>query len=552
MKSRIYAIAAAFVCCLSCVEVNNNLGGTLIPKDQTYRIYRNDSLYLSDVYMKMADSLSGFSQTRITVGAVRDKEYGLTTRTAAFTLVPIVPKDDSEPFGKDPVFKSFHFAAVADSGSVSALDQQSILQNIRIHPLLKRIDPEKDYDCNGSVSYSDEIISQGIPVIGSGDSLSFNFTKSFGEKYLSMKRSDLKDIKTYTEKFPGIYIESEQPRSLGGRINIFKLQVDYDTQYKAIVGNVAELKYSAVFDNVRKDSSMFFYYGASGIFDLDSLFNNTSSGNFPQYCLNLTTHQTRQHAGAAKEKVLIEGGGGLKPMIPAKYLKKLAEEEISANGGDPSKVIINKASLVFPFEFPEDYKEVDNFWPDILSPTCKIRGTDSRTTFMGLSDSSSASENQGDINRSHFWFAPDITYHLQELLKVDEKDKDSEMTKMLNNGEYDIWLLIMANEVITTTTSANDEMSEYYNYLAYQSYYNSMYGGGYGGYGYGGYNDYYTNYYSYMMMAQYASQSTTNKSVSVMLDKDRYYRASLNGPEYPVRKLRPRLELTYSIPNSSK
>ena len=125
------------------------------------------------------------------------------------------------------------------------------------------------------------------------------------------------------------------------------------------------------------------------------------------------------------------------------------------------------------------------------------------------------------------------------------------MTKKLERGEYDIWLLIMRNEIITTTTEANNEMSEYYNYLAYQSYYNSMYGGygGYGGYGYGGY-DSYSNYYSYMMMAQYAGQAQTNQSVSVQLDKDRYYKAVLNGPEYPTVSLRPRLELTFSLPDT--
>lgn len=553
MKFRLYAIAAAFSCCLSCVSVNDKLGGSLIPTDQTYSIFTNDSLYLKEIQMKMADSLSGFSQTRITIGAIRDESYGLTTRSAAFALVPMIEDYEStDPlFGSDPVFKSFHFAAAADSGSVAASEQANILQDIRVYSLDKAIDAEKDYNCNSTVSHSDKTITDGVPVFGQGDSLSFNFSREFGEKYLTMTRNDLKDMKTFTSKFPGIFLETERPKSLGGRINIFQLQLSYESQLNSIVGNFAELKYSAVFDGERKDTSMYFYYGPSRMFDLDSLFKNSVTGDFPQYSLNMTGHETKEVSGAATDKILIEGGGGLKPMISAKYLKKLAEDEIIRAGGKPNEAVINKATLVFPFEFPADYREVDDLWPEILSPTCKIRIDDKRVSFMGLTDSSSSSENQGDINRSRFIFAPDITYHLQELLKIDESKKNSEMARKLDRGEYDIWLLIMKNEIITTTTEGNNDMSEYYNYLAYQSYYNSMYGG-YGGYGYGGYGGYdsYTNYYSYMMMAQYAGQAQTNQSVSVQLDKDRYYKAVLNGPEYPSAGLRPRLELTFSLPDT--
>ena len=117
----------------------------------------------------------------------------------------------------------------------------------------------------------------------------------------------------------------------------------------------------------------------------------------------------------------------MKPVIRAKDLKKLAEEMISAKGGDPSHTVINKASLVFPFEFPSDYTEMDR-WPQILSPTVKI-SSDGKASFMGLTDSSSSAENQGDVNRSLSNYAPDITYHMQEILKIDEKDPNDSRTK---------------------------------------------------------------------------------------------------------------------------
>lgn len=552
MKLRISAFAAVLLCCMSCVSTNNRLGGSLVPLGQTYDIFVNDSLYLPEVYMEMADSLSGFSQTRMTIGSVRDKDYGLTTRGCALTLVPMISGEDTLLFGKNPKFQSFHFAASYDSCSVNRLDQLNILQNIYVHPLTERLDPNKNFDTNSEVKYGSSLLTQGVPIFNGQDSLSFNFSKEFGEQFFTMTKEDVRSIKKYTEKFPGIYLETEEPNGEGGRINIFDLQLSYNSSYYSIEGNYAKLNFEAEFDGERKDSCMYFYYSPTKFYDVDSLLTYGTVGEYPQYCLNLTGHQTRSKAGKAKDKITIEGGGGLKPVISALLLKQLAEETISKNGGNPKEAIINKATLVFPFEFPEDYTEVDNFWPDIMSPTTRVINN-GVVSYMGLTDSSSSSENQGDINRSLFRYAPDITYHLQELLNIDLTKTSDTKTKKLLNGEYDIWLLIMANEIITTTSSASSEMSDYYNYLAYQSYYNEMYGGygGYGGYGYGGYGgygDYYSNYYSYMMMAQYANQSSTYSSVSVMLDKDRFYKATINGPEFPHKGRTPRLELTYSLP----
>jgi hypothetical protein len=183
--------------------------------------------------------------------------------------------------------------------------------------------------------------------------------------------------------------------------------------------------------------------------------------------------------------------------------------------------------------------------PEILSPTCRIV-TDSTVSFMGLSDASSSVENQGDINRSWFTYNPDITYHAQKLLLMEDDNE------FLANGSYDIWLLIMHNDIITTTSSGNSDISQYYQYLAYQSYMNNMYGG-YGGYGYGGYGygygSSYSNYYNYAMMAQYYGSSSTSTSSKSQLDRDRYYYCRLYGPEASDESLRPQLSFTYSVPN---
>lgn len=539
MKLRIAAIAvSALFCCLSCVETNSQLGGNLVPINQTYKIYTAEA-GLEEVYMRMADSLSGYSSKRITIGAIRDAEYGLTTRSCALTMVPVFV--DTLDLGKNPKFKRMIFQVAKDTTSFSDPNQEAILQNINVYELSRPIDASKDYNCNSTVPHLDKRITEGRLIYDGGDSLSFNFSEEFAKRFLELKDSDVQDIDTYFKKFPGIFIDVDTPHNNGGRLDLFELQLGYNSDYDYITGNYAALEYQAEYDGELKDTSLLFLLGAYDFNDVDSLITNSSS-SFPQYCLNFTGHQTRGLSGKATQEIKIEGGGGLKPFISAKYLKTLAENMIASTGNDPTKAVINKATIVLPFEFPSDYKDIDSYWPDYLSPTIRVV-TDTTTAFSSLSDSSSEEEDPGSINRSLCYYAPDITYHMQQILSVNEKDASATKTKQFNKGMYDVWFLIMADEITVTKQSSDSDLSEYYNYLAYQSYYGSMYGGYSSSYG----GDSYSNYYNYMMMAQYASQSSSYESASVEMDKDRYYRAALNGPT--SKGSVPKLKLVFSIPN---
>jgi len=541
MKTIFPALAAATLCCLSCVETNSTLGGSFVPTTETYHFHTVE-IPLEGISMKMADKLSGFSDSRITIGAIREDEYGLTTRSSAFALVPLIEDRENFDIGTDPRFIRFHFAAARDTLSCYDESQESILQNIHVYELTQALDPQDDADCNTTVKHGTLPVSKGTPVYKGTDSLSFDFSEEFGKKYLQITAEDVSSMKNYLAKFPGIFIDTDSPEQEGGRINMLDVQLDYDANYSVIMGNYATLYYSAEFDGARKDTSLTFYYGATGFYDLDSLFTNYT-GTFPQYALNQTGQETRGRAGDAEEAIWVEGGGGLKPVISALSLKRQVEEAVSAVGGNPRDAVINKATLVFPFEFPDDYKEME-FWPYRLSPTCRIT-RDDITSFMGLTDASSADEDQGDVDRSALCYSPDITYHMQEVLKIDETQTSKTSTQDLLKGNYDIWLLIMAQEVQTTVSTTSQETQEMLNYMAYSSYYNSMYGG-YGGYG-SGYGSYYNNYLNYAMMAQMASQAQTSTTYVIELDIDRFYRACLNGPM--SNGAVPTLQLTFALPD---
>lgn len=535
------AIIALMAGLMSCVGVDQNLGGDFIPTDQKYDFHTAE-FDLDEVWMKSIDSLTAYSSRRITIGSIRDETFGLFSRGSVVTLVPVL---DSVDFGKDPVFKRFKFKAAVDSVSVADESQANILQNVNVYALDEPLG-SKEYFSRAEIKHGSKRITKGVPIANGKDSLTFDFTEEYGKQYLSMTQDDLKDLKTYAKKFPGIYLCTDDPTGNGGRFDMYEFDIlrtvaGTSGSYIARTDNYAILYFNGEFNGERRDSSLMFYFSPVEMQDLDSLINAKSLPS--QYVFNVDRHESDHLAGQADDKIYIEGGSGIKPVVPAAEIQRLVNAEIIRKGGEPITTLITKATIEMPFDFPEDYTTMFRY-PKVLSPTIKI-STDTTVTFAGLTDASASNENQGDVNRSLCNYAPDITHHVQQIIRKSEGDK-----KLSN---YDIWFLIMWYETTTTTDSQAEEMANYYKQLAYYSYANQLYGGGYGGYGgygYGGYGyggyGYYNNYYNYMSMASYASSSATKTTSSTELDKDRYYRAVLRGPKAEGKK--PKLKVTFAIP----
>ncbi len=534
----IIALAAGLA---SCVGVDQSLGGDFIPIDQKYDFHTAE-FDLDEVWMKSIDSLTAYSSRRITIGSIRDETFGLFSRGSVVTLVPVL---DTVDFGKDPVFRRFKFKAAVDSVSVADESQANILQNVNVYALTEPLG-SKDYFSRAEVKHGTKRITKGIPIANGQDSLTFEFTEDYGKQYLDITQDDLKDLETYTKKFPGIYLCTDDPTGNGGRFDMYEFDILRTTSstsgsYISRTDNYAILYFNGEFDGERRDSSLMFYFSPVEMQDLDSLINATSLPS--QYVFNVDRHESDHLVGLAGDKIYIEGGSGVKPMVPASEIRRLVNAEIVRQGGDPATALISKATIEMPFDFPDDYTTMFRY-PKVLSPTIKI-STDTTVTFAGLTDASASDENQGDINRSLCNYAPDITHHVQQIIRKEDDDK--------NLSNYDIWFLIMWYETTTTTDSQAQELANYYQQLAYYSYYNQLYGGYgsyYGGYGYSGYGSYYNNYYNYSSMAQYAYASATTTTSNTELDKDRYYRAVLRGPKADGKK--PKLKVTFAIPKPER
>ena len=588
------AVTAAMAILLGgtgCVKTDGTLGQDYIPSSHIWKV-ATVSFDIDRIDMVKATELGGYSSKRVAIGGVYDNEFGWSERVSAFPLIPVV---DTLTFQmpEDAECLSFHFAIGKDTLSFREASQEGIIQCIRVYELSHPLDNDIIYagrlNFSGTDSdinkYRDDkgnlielydpakgVVTDGCPTYNGGDSLSFNFKKSFGQKYLdALKEMKLGSVTEYAKKLPGVIIRCD--RDLGsGRINLFQTAVTTD-DYNYLTGNYATMRYRATFDERGPiDTSIVFLLGLSGMID-------SATSTLPtQYAFNFSTSQSNP-ASASAEDLFIEGGCGLKPVIRSIPLKSQIENAISeivresipdydlmspdeqktAMKEKRSQVIVNRATVFMPYQYDAEFTMVEKY-PKVLSPTCRISGTRTISdgeggtieqdviSFAGLTDASVANENQGDINRSMNRYQPDISHHVQELIRMEETGSPEEYAEKM--AKYDIWMLIMHPETTTTSSSGDSSYNDYLNALAYSSYYNNLYG--YGGYGYGsygyGYDSYYNNYYNYMMMAAYASQSSTTTTSSVDLDKDRYYNCHLYGTGTSSAGKRPKLTITFSYP----
>ena len=487
---RLAVIGAILSSSASCVYINESIGVNLIPTDQLWDVYNPDAEYITDIRLQMSDSLSGYSTSRFTFGAINDPALGTSMKSTSFTLVPL---NDTLDFGKNTKLRQFHFTAVRDTLSMAEDNQLRILQNVYVSELKKPLDSTVLY--TGSFMDPairekfldlDNRITEGIPIYDGGDSLSFDFSEAYALEFIErLKTVPLDSMNLYLESVPGIYITTDAPSGPGGRINMFNLPIRTRSGY--VVGNYAELKFTAEYDYSDEpvDTSFVFYFGPAD-FRTEEEAENTS---FPtQFAFNTSEHETLgSYSGegiAATDKIIVEGGSGIKPVIKASGIKDIVETQLTAAGiKDFSQVVINKATIILPYDV-NDYSALDKY-PEILSPTVRLRSSEGNyVSYAGLTDSSISTENQGDINRSRNMYSPDISHHVQEILKLDRNSAD--YAKKIDN--YDIWFLIMHNEVqeATNTVDEDEYLNNLYNNLAYSSYYGSMYdpyGYGYGGYG---------------------------------------------------------------------
>ena len=575
-RVRIFLIGLLFL--PSCVKVNTDLGQNLAPREHRYDVFC-ETIPLKNIRVQRAEKSFGRSSFRITVGAVKDEEFGLTVKSSAFTLIPV---DSVLNFGRETEFKSFYLTLSRDSLSMPFGEDPRTPQSLRVYALNDQCDINnaKEFFYTEDVKKIDQALIGAEPITDYGlvysgeDTLNIHFRSEFynglkakwlakatenenHEKVFRVDHFDTLSNSSYLKDFPGIYLTCDEPAgSSKGRFNLFQLKLDVNTSTYVISGNFAELRFRAKYGTNEtdppKDTSFIFLIGAQSVpTDAASLprqeaFNGISHS--PLKVLDGMTLAADGKSYQAGTKIYVEGGAGLRPVISAEEIRdslfrSFAKRKIK----DINKVIIDQASIIFSFKEPANFDILDQY-PQMFAPMhsildsadFRIYGKTEKiiyTDFPPITDAGVSAEDQGMVDRSNLEYSPDISFHTQHLLKL-KNPSDEDLAKQ------DIWMFIKAPETIITQAVSNAD-ADYYNQLMYYSYLNSMYGGGYGGYGgygYNNYNSYYSMMYYYSMMN---SSSGSTSSVQYLADPARYYNAVLCGPDdanHPV------LRVVYSIP----
>ncbi len=549
--------AGIVVSAAACVTVDTSVGQDYIPVEQQYDVYTFETP-LSNVRMHYMDHMSGYSTRRLTFGSLDSEDFGLTRKSCAVTLVPCL---DTIDFGTDPVVREFYVTLSRDTLNVIDNSQMNILQNVYVYSLrdtdilideLSFMEDLKNSDFDGL-----EKITMGTPVYDGGDSLNFRFSEEFANKTLETFLEIAGDsvfvfdtITNYVDKFPGLYFCTDDPIGNSGRINMFNLPIGIEDTYY-VSENFAELKLTSTYDGEVRDTSFLFLFGGVDTAD------GTDAPD--QYCFNCTEIVGGKTAMDAGEWIYVEGGNGVKPVITGEELYNILIDTLTAriNSDYPEigldEVLVNKAHIEMPFVFPDNYLYMTAY-PQVLCPCSRVKSTDDdgtvSYTYANITDASISDEEHGDVDRSNLRYDSDISFFMQiflddEFLEEMEGLTDDEKAEKLEN--YSLWFLINYNEEEDDDDSSSS--SDYSDYL-YQMYYYNYLNSLYSGYSYSSYSSYgYNNYYTMLMYASlYSSSSSSSSSTTEELDRDRFYGATLYGPDSGNG---PTLSITYSIPKKA-
>jgi hypothetical protein len=462
------AALIASALCISCVSSDKYIGSNLIPTDQQMQVL-TDVIDLP-VDMETADSIQGYSSSYLIVGSINYPEFGTTDVGTAFDLGPTY---DSIPFKGDPKFKEFYMNLVVSTGKTMSDDQAYITQNLYVYPLLRSLDTTDVY--SNSIKPADvgtNIIAKGIPVYHGDGTVEIDIKDSYASQYMDATQEEIDSTELFAKRFKGVYIctDPQEADIYGGRMNF----IDLSSSYGYLVYERTDST------GARTDTTITFTIGKT---------------------IAVNCYKTQSGKLATKEKtknLYVEGMSGIKPHISALTLRKTLSDWAAAKGYDMDKIIITRATMVFPFDYDGDYKKID-YYPSYLYPT--KRSTSSGYTFYApLSEVYDSKNDKGAINRSIFCYKPDATLYIQDMIHspIDSIDRND-----------DIWMAPVSKSTSSSSSSSS-----------------------------------YNSYYQYYMYMYYGYSSSSSETTYYTTDYVNYYASVLKGAASDDP---PRLEITYVV-----
>lgn len=377
---------------VSCIDIDKSLGSGLVPSD--YDLTLKTSEFSLPIEMKMADSLQTIFSGSMIFGSYKDPLFGEVSAATAFSLVPSVTDND---FGDSPVVNSLKMYIAVSSKSYINNSEASIPQNVYIYRLLNDLDTLKPFNCSYSLADVDPIpINENTVYLG-GDSIVCNIKKSYAEELLSATQEERDSADIFLKRFKGFYISTlPLPGSLtGGRFNLISASDVY---------MLINYRHVSTTDDIDQDSIISYYT------DTDRPYLNVFKHSSQNYVTALPT-----------QKLYVEGLAGIKPYVDFTKVKSNFDEWATEQNIDLKKVVISKAEIVLPYEFPSDYT-ILNQYPATLFLSTRVLDTTTHLRYYQPISDMYIDGSDGAINRVNYEYRMNVTTYIQKLLNETHED----------------------------------------------------------------------------------------------------------------------------------
>lgn len=415
------ALALFSLLIVSCIDVNKSTGGEFVPDDQLLNVSIKE--FDLPVQQKSSDSIQTIFSGTAVVGTYKDADLGITTAAAA---VRFIPQKRKNSFGNNPIPKSLKLSIAVDNKIVLNQSDATVPQNVYVYVLRKDLDSALMY--NNSITSAD---FDPVPLAGNvffgGDSINMDLPLSYATDLLSATKEERDSIPFFQRRFKGFYIATEPlPGTLtGGRFNIITPSDIY-----------MSLTYNHVDDTVTNSDSLLIYYAAETEPNIN-IFKHSSKG------LESTN---------PANKLFVEGLAGVKPFIDFAVIKNTVNTWALSLNTDLSKVIIARAELIFPYEFPTDFTLIGQY-PAQMYLAKRETGALYKGPYYELLSELPKVDDKGLNNRSKFYFNMNITSYFQNVLK-------GKFTKKSDLETYVV-------PVASSTNSYTGELAYFFDNAAY-------------------------------------------------------------------------------------
>ncbi len=379
--------SAAFL--TSCIDSDKQTGSSLLPGDHIINV--TSEIFDLPVQMKMSDSLQSVFTGALIVGSYKDPDFGTVETSTAFQLIPTNP---SMEFGDNPEAISFRMYMSIPNKTFFYDEDQFVPQNFYVHELIKDLDSSVVYNNSLDESfYSPQPLNTSGNVYFGGDSLIIDLSLEYAQKFLSASLSESDSTHLFIKRYKGLYMTTDPlPGSLtGGRINILEPTNIYF---------MMKYRYRDYENNIDKDTLITYYVS-----------DMTMSVNKYKHSSEHLEHP------APQDLIYLEGLAGIKPYIDFNQVKERIEQWANNTNTDLSRIIIAKAEIRFPFEYPDDFTRL-NHYPSQLFLFTRVNdatGNDPTIIYNPLDDLGFYDSN-GAINRSLKHYSMDISTYLQRVL----------------------------------------------------------------------------------------------------------------------------------------